>query len=179
MAERMTRLSITHLFDGNHNHSRIPAFLQGFGETLHPNGRKAQFLDALQVDRDFPIRLMVGIPTKDLSREQRLLAEAYTAMFAGQPFGEVKGLWTSGKGWQPTNPGRVPASAEDSLLDVAWMLSLGVAPVVWERNILLSADALTRAEKGYPGGSASIRHLLALSIFGFADPYQFFTARRG
>lgn len=177
MAERITRLSMVTLFDGNQNHPSIPAFLSGFAETLHPGGRKPEFLEALHVDTDFPVRLLVGLPTARLSREQRLLAEAYVAMFFGGQLGATKGLWTSGKGWQPTNPKRVAARVEESLLDVPWMLSLGVPRVVWEKNILLSQDALTRAEKGYRGGSASIRHLLALSVFGFVDPYQFFTAR--
>lgn len=177
MAERMTALSIATLFEGNHNHDRIPAFLTGFAEVLHPGGRKPQFLGALKIDTDFPVRLLVGLPMKLLSREQRLLAEVYTAWTLGRDLGDVKGLWTSGRGWQPTNPGRVPAPVEESLLDVPWMLSLGVPRPVWERHILLSESALRRAENGYPGGEASIRHLLALAVFGFADPYQFFTAR--
>jgi len=172
----MTVLSIATLFDGNHNHDRLSAFIEGFAEALHAGGgRKPQFLDAIGIDVAFPVRLLVGVPTKALSREQRLVAETYCSMFSGRNFGDCAKLWATGKGWQPKNPGRVPGSIQDSRLDVDWMLSLGIGRATWERSILISDGAMMRSAKGMVAGSTTLRHLLALAAFGFRDPYQFFT----
>lgn len=177
MAERMTSLSIATLFDGDHNHPGIPAFITGFAEALHSgSGRKPQLLEVMGVDVEFPVRLLLGVPKKDLTRQQRLIAEAYCSMFFGRNLGDTAGLWTSGKGWRPQNPDRVPAPIQESTLDVKWMLSLGIGRTTWDKSILFSDAALARAEGGQIAATTSIRHLLALTAFGFSEPHQFFTA---
>lgn len=177
MSERMTGLSITRLF-GDHNNADIPVFLQQFADMLHTDGKKPAALMQIEVDTDFPLRLLVGIPAKTLSREQRLLAEAFCGMILGKALGDTKDLWTSRPGWRPTNPHRVAAPLAESTLDVPWMKSLGVPKPVWERAVFASTGALSTenvsALRHRP--HTLMRYLIWLSIFGFSDPYQFFTA---
>lgn len=183
MAERMIGLSIPHLFDGNHDHPDIPHFIEDFSSALYSGqGKRAAALDVLDVDNDFPLRLLLGVPEKELTRTQRLVAETYCAIFFNRPLGDAAGLWTRKPGWQPANPGRRPAPIGGSVLDVDWMLSLGVSISTWEKKILAAPSALGRARQRLQGGlapadnSETLRHLLMLSVFGFSDPYQFFTA---
>lgn len=178
MAERMIGLSIARLFDGDHNHPDIPRFIAEFAGVLHTEGRKPAALVHLGVDNDFPLRLLLGIPKKDLTREQRLLAEGYCGLIFDRAVGDIDALWTLKPGWRPINPARVAAPLVESTLDVEWMLSLGITRRVWENVVLISDSALDsnniRATQNRP--PALMRYLLLLSIFGFSDPYQFFTA---
>ena len=173
MAERMTGLSIDHLFEGNHNHPDIPRFIEGFSNALYSgDGKKPAALAELGVDTDFPIRILLGVPKKDLTRTQRILTEAYCSLFFGRPLGDTAGLWTARPGWKPANPNRQAAAIDASVLDVDWMLGLGIGRSVWEKSVLASPNVLSRQANS----SGNIRHLLMLSVFGFSDPYQFFTA---
>lgn len=177
MAERMISLSIAHLFDGDHNHPGIPHFIEQFSSALYTgDGKAPRILEALNIGAEFPARLLVGIPVKRLTREQRLIAESFCSMIFGHNLGHSKGLWTHGKGWQPVNHGREAAPIADSVLDTEWLLSLGIPKAVWKNNILFAASAFDANTKPLP--STLMRYLFGLVAFGFSDPYQFFTAKR-
>lgn len=174
MAERMTCLSIATLFNGDHNSADIPRFISAFSEALYAGeGKKPQFLAALDITTDLPLRLLVGVPTKSLTRAHRLVAEGAVSMIFGRTLGDTKGLWSNGRGWAPTNPQRTAAPVAASRLDRDWMLSLGVPKAIWENDVLFS--------KPFSGpssdtASSSMRCFLALAAYGFADPRQFFTS---
>lgn len=174
MAERITHLSIANLFDGDHNHLDIPKFITDFSGSLYSgDGKKPAMLERLGIGPDFPVRLLVGIPQKSLTREQRLIAEAYCSMVFGRMPGDTKGLWQYGKGWQPKNPTRRPGSLKDCQLDIDFMLSLGINKSIWCNDILLAPAAIEAAKTARP--STMMRHLFALVAYGFSDPYVFFT----
>lgn len=176
MAERTTCLSIATLFEGNHNHPDIGRFLGEFGSALYAGeGKKPQFLDAMGITIDMPLRLLVGTPTKSLTRQHRLIAEAAISMVFGRDLGDTKGVWTTGNGWRPVNAGRVPAPLTSCTLDHSWMLSLGIQKSIWEKSVLF-APAFTAPP--VKSASATMRNLLAIAAYGFCDPYQFFTADR-
>lgn len=173
MSERMTCLSVATLFGGNHNHADIPRFLGEFGRAIYAGeGKKPRFLTALDISTDLPLRLMVGVPAKTLSRPQRLLAEAAVCMVLDRDLGDVRKLWSSGTGWRPANPARVPAPIKSSCLDHDWMMTLGISRTVWERDVLFAPMRVT--DTGNREATV-VRQLLALAAYGFADPYPFFT----
>ena len=174
MADRIVSLSIASLFDGNHNHPGIPAFIEEFSDILYSgDGKKPQMLERLGIDRSFPVRLLVGIPAKLLTWEQKRIAEAYCSMIFGLPLGDSKGLWAHNKGWKPVNPGRIAAPIKDCDIDREWMLTLGIQKPIWNGDILLAPTAIPGQPKRLP--ATVIRHFLALVAFGFSDPDQFFT----
>lgn len=178
MAERMIGLSVNTLFNGDHNHPGIPQFITGFSKTLYTgDGRRPEILNTLGVDVDFPVRLLVGVPKKDLTRPQRVLAEAYVSHHFGTPIGTGDTIWTQRPGWKPINASRASAPIDKSALDVSWMLQLGISKAIWENLILQSPDALTRSSKQHASFYTTTRQLLMLSVFGFSDPHQFFTSR--
>jgi hypothetical protein len=177
MSERMTGISIDKLFSGNHNDPRIAGFIGEFSGVLHSGeGRKPIFLAGIGIDTDFPLKLLVGLPKKSLTREQRLLAEAYASIFFGLPLGKnMDDIWTARPAWKPVNPDRIAAPLQESHLDADWMIALGVSKAIWEKQILISKDALVRGLK-QQAEQTTLRLLLALSVYGFSDPYQFFTS---
>lgn len=176
MAERMIGLSIDKLFAGNHNSPLISAFIVNFSETLYSgDGRRPQFLSDFKIDIDFPVKLLVGLPKKLLTREQRLLAEAYTSHFFSMPLGKgMDEIWTSRPAWNPSNPSQITAPAPESKLDVDWMRTIGINNAVGDL-ILLSPSAMHRAHLKQ-NTSTTLRYVLALSVYGFPDPYQFLTS---
>lgn len=174
MAERMVCLSIDTLFDGNHNHPDIPLFISEFSNALYTgDGKVPMLLDKISIGADFPVRLLVGIPQKNMTREKRLISEAYCAMIFGRATADTKGLWTYRQGWAPANPKRVAAPLVESMLDIEYMLSLGIPKAVWRNDILYAPTALEKNNK--PRQTTLMRYLFALVAFGFSDPYQFFT----
>lgn len=179
MAERLLGLAIDELFAGDHNSAEIRSFLEGFNQAIHSGeGRKPAAMTNLGVGVDFPLRVLLGVPKATLTREQRLLAEAYCSLHFRRPFGSSPKVWTTKPGWKPTNPRRIDAPLAECTLAVEWMLQLGVSRLLWDQHVLQSDGALDRAERGrLPPGTAT-RHLLLLSVFGFQDPLQFFTADR-
>lgn len=174
MAERIIHLSVTKLFGGDHNHPAIPRFIEEFSSILHTgDGKKPVMLEKLGIGPDFPVRLLVGIPAKSMTREQRLIAESCCAMLLGRQAGDHAGLWSYGTGWRPTNPSRIAAPIRDSQLDTEWMFSLGISKSIWTNDILLAPSAFQSGNKRLP--STMIRYLFAMVAFGFSNPHQFFT----
>lgn len=179
MAERIISLSIDTLFDGDHNHPAVPDFIADFSGCFYAGeGKMPMMMGSLDIDSDFPLRLLVGIPQRTLSREKRLIAEAYCATITGRAEPRKKGLWCYNKGWCPTNPGRVAAPLQESRLDTEWMLALGISAHVWKNKVLFSSTALSQ-EKKQANRATIMRYFFALVAFGFSDPYQFFTATDG
>lgn len=175
LAGRITHLSIANLFDGNHNHPDIPRFIEEFSSILYSGeGKRPQVLDKLSIGPEFPVRLLVGIPTKVLTREQRLIAESYCSMIFGRNLGDNQGMWSYGKGWRPQNAGRTAASIRDSTLDTDFMFALGISKSVWGNDILFAPSAFNGQNKRLP--NTMLRYLFSMVAFGFSDPQQFFTA---
>lgn len=175
MNERTVCISIATLFGGDHNHPDIPDFLREFAAAIYAGeGKKPKFMAALDIAADFPLRMMIGVPADSLTRSQRLLAETGISLVLGRHLGDTYNLWATGSGWQPTNPRRVSAPVTESRLDQDWALSLGVARSIWEQDVLLGQAMAPAATNNR--ATAVMRQLLALGAYGFADPYQFFTA---
>lgn len=173
MAERLSGLSIEKLFNGNHDHPRIPEFIEGFSRVIG-EGRSPKAMTSLGVEKDFPLRVLLGIPQKELGRKQRLLTEAYCGVFFRRNMGDLLDIWTNKPGWKPSNPRRNAAPLDRCVLDIDWMLKLGVGKSIWENDVLGSTGAFARADTPWPE-YVTIRQLVLLGAYGFSDPYQFFT----
>jgi hypothetical protein len=175
MAERIISLSIDNLFNGNHNHPDISRFIADFSSAIYADtGKKPEMLGKLGIGPDFPVRLLVGLPQKTMTRAQRLAAEAYCATIFGRKLGDTGGLWSyRAIGWRPTNPRRKPATIADSMLDTDYMLGTGIPKSVWCNDILFSSSAFNKTNVLHY--STLMRYFLALAAYGFHDPYPFFT----
>ena len=170
-------LNIDALFAGDHNSPAIPAFIEQFSDALYAGkGGYSTFLKRLDIGPDFPLRCFVGISETDFTPPRRLLAEAYCQHLLGI---DLTTLWVTDCPWKPLNLSRTAAPLAQCVFDIKWALSLGLSRTRWENDVLLSNSALTRQER-LPSREGifgqNVRLLLALAIYGFADPWQFFTA---
>jgi hypothetical protein len=176
MAEQLIGLSIKTLFGGDHNHPDIAKFLEGFSNVIYSgDGKKAQAIQWLNVEASFPIQALVGMPEDELTRPQRKFTEAWCSLFLGRPLDESAGIWTHEPGWSPVNPSRKDGPLAQCVLDTEWMLSFGIARSVWENQILHAPGAIASNQRGADSASRTLRHYLMLSVFGFAEPKEFFT----
>lgn len=159
MAERIMHLSIANLFDDNHNHPDIPGFISEFSGNLYSgDGKKPMMLDRFGIGPEFPVRLLVGVPQKAMTREQRLIAEAFCQTIFGYAT-TAKKLWQYGRGWMPMNPNRTPCSIHESRLDIEFMQSLGISKSVWCNDILIAPTAFDPTTK--PRSSTLMRYFFS------------------
>lgn len=173
------RIDVDYVFSGNDNSPLIAEFVSSFSAVLYSGkGGTATFLKHIKITPDFPMRCMVGIPEEELTPQTRLLAESYCQHFMQL---KTRELWTSERLWQPKNLSRVDAPLDQCMFDEDWMKTFGLSRGRWESDILMSSSALSRQEK-FPNRKGvyeqNARLLLALAVYGFSDPWQFFTAAK-
>lgn len=168
------RLNVDTVFDGDDNAPSIAAFVDQFGEVLYAGkGSPPMMLKQLNIGPDFPLRCLVGIPEEDFTTPRRVLAEAYCQHITGA---DVSDIWTTDRKWLPINPTREIAPLERCVFDAEFALTLGLSRARWETDILLSTGALSRQQSREGSFNLNARFLLALAVYGFSDPWQFFTA---
>lgn len=168
------RLNIHTLFDGDDNAPAITSFINQFGEVLYAGkGSPPALLKQLNIGPDFPLRCLVGIPEEEFTTAKRVLAEAYCEYMVGA---DISTIWTNERKWLPANPNRVIAPLERCVFDTEFALTLGLSRARWENDILMSTGALTRPPSRDGNFGQNARYLLALAVYGFSDPWQFFTA---
>lgn len=170
------RLNIDTLFGGDDNSPAITKFVEQFSTALYAGrGGLPMLLRRLSIGPDFPMRCLVGLPKEDFTTPRRVLAEAYCQHILGV---DVSGLWTTEREWKPTNPNRKVAPLENCVFDIEWAQTLGLPRGRWEDDVLMSAGALNRQSASDERFNQNTRQLLALAIYGFSDPWQFFTANK-
>ena len=171
--------SLNPILFGGADSPAIPNLIEQFCSALYAGkGGYPTFLRELKVTPDFPMRCFVGIPEDAFTPSQRVLAEAYCQHLMSIAPGD---LWVTDQPWSPINPNRVEAPLDRCIFDAQWAISLGLSRIRWEDNVLMSSSAISRQAK-LPNREGmfeqNIRLLLALAVYGFSDPMQFFTASK-
>lgn len=176
MEMKSFRLNVDTVFGGDDNTPAIATFIEQFSEVLYAGkGSPPALLKQLNIGPDFPLRCLVGIPEEDFTTPRRVLAEAYCEHITGA---DISDIWTSERKWLPKNTGRKIAPLERCVFDAEWALTLGLPRARWESDVLMSTGALNR-QPGRDGSfNQNARYLLALAVYGFSDPWQFFTAAK-
>lgn len=151
-------------------------FLGEMSNIIHSgDGSMGKFSQKLILDDATPLRLLVGMPKTDLLPQHKKFAEVfYNYLFNASKDG-MPTIWTGKPNWHPVNPGREVSSIKDSRLDYDFIMTLGLRSSTWENNVFLTE--LVRAKRNQSSVQETVRFYLALSMFGFSRPEQFFTAR--
>lgn len=150
-------------------------FLSEMSNTIHTgDGAIGMFSQKLKLDDATPLRLLVGIPKADLSSQQKKFTEAFYAYLFNVRNDDMPSIWTGKPNWQPVNPVRRAAPIKESRLDYDFLMTLGLRQVTWENRVFFSE--LVRAKRNQATEPETVRFYLALSMFGFPSPEQFFTA---
>lgn len=150
-------------------------YLGEFSNAIHTgDGKLPAFSERLGVDGMYPLRLLMGIPRTEHTAPRKHFAEAFLAYFFDVAPESAKGLakWTTKPAYTPMNPRRVAAPISACALDWAFVKSFGLRPRLWEQHVFMTPiDAL---KKGGASSASTVRAYLALSMFGFSRPEQFF-----
>ena len=153
-------------------------FLNAFGRMIYSGqgssntfGKESGFVES------DGLRIFLGVPRETVTYRQRRGYEAVYAYVMGEPAVLRPQLWTDSPTWMPTNPrhkGQKPA--QDRRLDLEFVHSFGLRRRVWEKEILMvDLDALKRKmDAGGDLSDTNLRLYIALAMFGFGDPDQFF-----
>lgn len=150
-------------------------FLSEMSNTIYTgSGSIGSFAQKLHLDDATPLRLLVGIPKADLSPPQKKFTEAFHAYLFNVCKDDIPTIWTGKPNWQPINTTRKSAPIKESRLDYDFLMTLGLRPATWENHVLISE--LARAKRNQSTEQETVRFYLALSMFGFKSPEQFFTA---
>lgn len=153
-------------------------YIETFGRMIYSgHGTASNFSRQIGVSEADALRVFLGIPSSNLTDTQRRVYEAVYAYVLGLPVKPRPELWTDAPEWMPQNPRRTDdRSIEVCCLDFEFIESFGIRRGVWEKEILL-ADLGAVAAKAKRGGDLSgsnLRLYMALAMFGFRDPSQFF-----
>lgn len=162
---------------GGDNSLTIPQFIERFSSVLYTGkGGYATFVKSLNITAAFPMRCFVGIPEDQFTPAWKVLVEAYCRHLCEM---DAENIWVCNQPWLPTNPTRVPARLDKSVFDTDWACTLGLNQSQWANCVLMSSSALQRQVR-LPNREnifeQNVRLLLALAVYGFSDPMQFFTA---
>lgn len=150
-------------------------FLNEMSNTIHTgNGAISMFSSRMNLDDATPLRLLVGIPKVDLLPQQKKFTEAFYAYLLNVRKEDMPSIWTGKPNWQPVNPMRRAAPIKESRLDYDFLMTLGLRQATWENRVFFSE--LVRAKRNQATEPETVRFYLALSMFGFPSPEQFFTA---
>lgn len=178
--EPMIGLSVDNIFGGDHNNPEIFSFFSDFSNLLvQESGKYPQWAVNYGATRELPLRLLLGLPLKQLTIAQKRIAEACLYLLYRRT---GDSLWTDKPMWNPTNRSRIDAPLEKCQLDIPFMLSLGISTTIWESNVLMHSGGLSdlgrKSDLGLMRTTTLTRNFVALAVYGFPDPLQFFTASK-
>jgi len=153
-------------------------FIDNFARMLYSGqGSASNFARQIGVTEADGLRVFLGMPASSLTDQQRRIFEAMYAYTLDLPVMPRPELWTDEPTWTPINPRR-PAerSIEQCQLDFEFIESFGIRRAVWEKEILLSdmKAVAAKIERGGDLSATNLRLYMALALFGFRDPSQFF-----
>ena len=154
------------------------SFLSAFAKMIYSGqGSTNTFAKESGFVESDALRIFLGVPRETVTYKQRRGYEAVYAYVTGESVIPRPELWTDSPTWMPTNPRhKATRATQDRRLDFEFIDSFGLTRRVWGKEILMAdLDALKR--KMDAGGDLTVTNLrlyLALAMFGFSDPNQFF-----
>lgn len=143
-------------------------------------GTKSAFIKGLDVQVADGLRICLGVPEAWLTESRQQVAEAVYSYVFDKPFSFDKSIWTDAPSFTLKNPNRSDDPLlTNSVIDREFMESTGFKLSVWEECILKTnlTSYFNRIANGDSVGDQNYRMLIALAVFGFSEPYEFFTEK--
>ncbi|WP_175947506.1 hypothetical protein [Burkholderia pyrrocinia] len=128
----------------------------------------------LRLSERLLLQALLGVPTASLTLAQRRFVEAVYSLTFSVPLAAGQKAWTDTPNWRPQNRRRYEGKLEDAQLDALFLADFGLTNATWAA-ILHSDTLLVRHQRGQSSVGDVRRAYLALAIFGFPEPEQFFT----
>ena len=153
----------------------VTRYLSEFSNVIHTgDGKIPAFSERLAVDGMYPLRLLMGIPRTDHTAPRKRFTEAFLAYFLDIPPERARSTvkWTTKPEFFPGNPRRRVVPISECTLDWEFVESFGLRPKLWEQHVFLTP--VDQLRKGGLSRAQVVRAYLALSMFGFSRPEEFF-----
>ncbi len=160
-------------------HRDVVKFIQSFDVLLNNGGPggKTKFVKALNIEPVDGLRICAGVPESWLTDEKQQIIESLYSYVFDKPFTCQAEIWVDNPQLQNKNQRKSDDPLlSQSIIDCDYMESFGLKLNLWEEYIL-KVDLTSYHKRVNEGGSVreqNFRLLMALSVFGFNDPYAFF-----
>jgi len=157
------------------DHASVIRYLDEFSTAIHSgDGKIPAFSERIGVDGMYPLRLLLGIPRAENTAPRKQFVEAFLAYFLDVAPEKAKASikWTTRPAFMPANPRRVAAPLSECVMDWDFVESFGLRAKLWEQHVFLTPTDGFR--KGIASRPMIVRSYIALSMFGFSKPEQFF-----
>jgi len=153
------------------------SFIGAFSRMLYGNtGAQSQFSKQLPVQESDILRVFLGVPDTWLTDKRQRIIEATLAYTLNLPFDAYPDIWLEKPNWHIKNKKAViQKDLGDLVLDVKFIDSFGLRQSVWEKEIFFTNGLFTRLQKQCTTKEQNFRLYMALILFGFSEPQQFFT----
>ena len=159
--------------------SDIQKFLSNYSAMVFSGqGSKGNFVKNLKLKESDSLKVLLGVPDTDMTTGFQQIMETAFAFSYGLDFGAHPEIWTSKPNLSVTNSNASTCSdLANVALDLEFIKSFGFRTAVWENEILHTRmqSYRDRIDRGQDVSSQNFKLMMALAIFGFSDPYQFFT----
>ncbi|MFA0000417.1 hypothetical protein AB4428_19090 [Vibrio lentus] len=160
----------------------ILQFISNFSQLLYSGqGSSNQFSKQLGVKETDGLRVLLGVPDTWMTTERQQIIEAIYAYTFSLPFGAHPEIWTNAPSWSYPNIDAITSKADmdNSVLDFDYLESFGIRMGQWEKEVLKAnlTSYKVKANSGDSLGVNNFRLFMALVLFGFPNPYDFFVAK--
>jgi len=137
-------------------------------------GNASRLETDLRLSEQTLLQVLVGLPPGSLALAQRRFAQAVHSLTFSVPLSNSRATWTQTPNWRPQNRRRYEGKIDEAQLDLLFLADFGLSTSTWAA-ILHSETLLVRNQRGKASAGDVRRAYLALAIFGFPEPEQFFT----
>lgn len=156
---------------------RERAFIEKGAEMMQSYGRASELHRWINIADADVMRFLLGVEGSWLTTARRRFAEVTFYMVRNEPINPAGNIWCNTPGWFPRNPRSDFSDPAEAVLDIEFIKQLGVRPASFCDAVLRSQSLHNRARyQGMSEGDIA-RAFLALGMFGFPEPQQFFCRR--
>lgn len=152
----------------------LDTLMQALGVRGGP-GTRSLLQASLSIRASDVFRFLTGAPDDWLTTERQRFAEAAYSVAFGCSLSSAHERWSESASWMPTNIRR-HGDLATARIDLDFIDQFGMNQAGWDEAFGMSGF-LSRAAKGSDSAADRIRAVVGLSMLGFRDPMQFFTAR--
>ncbi len=137
-------------------------------------GSRTKLWSSLNMKDSDALKVFLGM--REISFEQQNLFETLhrvTFNYFAKPDPGQPDIWLDSPNWRFTNPRHDrQAALKDCQLDLEYVDSFGLAAAAWEKDVFKGTYKYQQTNE-----AQQFRLFVALGVFGFPDPMQFFIPR--
>ncbi len=154
----------------------IFSYLQNYSRSVFSKlGSSNAFGKWLSVGEMDGLRIWLGVPECWMTQNRQHYAEVIYAYTFDLSFNSHPEIWTDTPKIQFKNPNYYFGKYNEIILDVEFIENFGIRLAAWEKEVFYTTGLFNRIKQGSCSEEQNFRCYIALAMFGFSEPEQFFT----